>query len=232
MSLYILGDVHGQWNFLNHFLWYTLDLNESSAYTVVQLGDFGYFPKLGMDPASCVNVPKNCQLFFIAGNHDDHSILKKLPTNEPTKIGERLYYVPFGYTLEVENKRILCLGGGHSPDKGLRHEGYDWFPNEDIQDEEYLSLTYDKKPSLVVSHSTPDFLTPKLIKTGQEVIRDKTSFYLGKIFKNLYEAGKAPKNWYAGHFHMRKDFEYRGTEFHIINEIQTVFHNEFFEKIA
>lgn len=232
MAFYIIGDVHGQWNFLNHLLYYTIDLNSPEPWVALQLGDFGYFPKLGYDPSYTVSVPKRGLLYFIGGNHDDHSILKKL--SKPTEIGDRIVYLPFGSTLDIEGKSVLTLGGGYSPDKGLRHEGFDWFPNENIQKWEYDSLKdslFQRQFDIVASHEVPDFLIPEVLYRDEPVIKEQTSKYLGDIFTRFAMNQKWPKSWYAGHFHRRLNRRVSRTDFHIINEIQCQDRRECFVKI-
>jgi len=68
-------------------------------------------------------------LYFIDGNHDDHSVLSKI--EEETELLKNINYIPRGTIKKLHDGRTaLFIGGGDSIDKHLRTEGIDWWREE------------------------------------------------------------------------------------------------------
>ena len=76
----IAGDTHGNTKWVTHL---TEVAARSDCPVIVQVGDFGYFPDHRDGPRFLSAVDQACaangvELWFIDGNHDDHTSLAEL----------------------------------------------------------------------------------------------------------------------------------------------------------
>jgi len=208
MKIYVIGDVHGEWNLLNQFL------NKKKPDIVLQCGDFGYWPnfndsyELGNHIRDiygnikkkrkwyqCSIKNKDTKIYFCDGNHEDHWSLTKLENNE---ICSNIFYMKRGSILELPNKRkVLFIGGADSIDKHYRTIGIDWFPEEVISQKDIYNLP-DEKIDIVISHTCPKEFLPELgfdFGKSKDCSCDALSYVLEKY---------RPKLWYFGHWHINK----------------------------
>ena len=141
----VIGDVHGELHLLNQVL-----LNAPDDATIIQLGDFGFWPsvvKFYGDPPKIVRP-----ILAIGGNHEFEPWLSHL--KEPTEIWPNVTFVPRGTVLEIEGRKIGFLGGGDSIDKDYRTPGFDWFPEERVTKDEAARLL-GKHVDVLLTHSPP-----------------------------------------------------------------------------
>ncbi len=135
MKLYILGDTHGNKDEVlsSYYL-----AEKKECQVVVQVGDFGYWEhtapgKRFLDECSSAATQSNIPMYWIDGNHENHTMLRELygpggEKHESTeegfwKIRENLYYIPRGTKWVWDGVTFMGVGGAYSIDKDFRlHE--------------------------------------------------------------------------------------------------------------
>jgi len=219
----VIGDVHGDWNFLNALI------NKERPDLILACGDFGYWPKF--HNTTLLSGPgskkwdqygiktKEAKLYWCDGNHEDHwAIRTELVEKGISEIMPNVFYMKRGSTLELPDKRIvLFMGGAESTDKIVRTLGHDWFPEETIKDRDLMELP-EHKVDIVISHTCPKEFYKKLI-TDRNVnsypwyeTRDPSREALSYILSRY-----KPSLWYFGHFHMFKTGYYGDTRWTVLN---------------
>jgi hypothetical protein len=130
-------------------------------------------------------------------------------------------YHPRGSIEEVGGLTFLYLGGAHSIDQHRRREGVDWWPGENITNDDIKeALSHNVSVDVIVTHDCPDFVPIGSVAKNQWLIEngfDITPRGNRTKLRLLWEKYK-PKLWYFGHWH--QDFRYikhteypNGTEF-------------------
>ena len=211
----IIGDTHGDWGSLN-----TLLAKHRPA-IAIQVGDFGYWPKLPELVSTCysmrkkvkvktLKIPFGTKLYFCDGNHEDHDSLDAFMRGKnwriPHMIWENVYYCPRGSTLTLpDGRNVLFFGGADSIDKMGRTPGLTWFPQEVPRYHEVdRALSLETPVHIVVSHTVPNEWLPDEIKV--EKIQDPTRSMLSAILEK-----HKPTEWYSGHWHRERRGVYEGT---------------------
>ncbi|MDX1314236.1 MAG: metallophosphoesterase [Eudoraea sp.] len=174
-SVLILGDLHGVWRKVNSLV------AKHRPTTVLQVGDFGWWPKLHKTTkiktgvwrrnlldalAPKLQAPWNqyglklrySKLYFCPGNHEDWVSLDEMATSwdpKAVEVMDNVFFMPRCSTMELpDGRRVLFMGGASSIDKSERTPYYDWFPQEIISLEDVDALP-DTKIDIVVSHACP-----------------------------------------------------------------------------
>lgn len=189
-----VGDIHGD------FRSYREILNNHSDYDATfQVGDFGH---------GFVHTPiLDAKNRHIRGNHD-----------KPADAFTHPNYIEDGSLIETPFGTMFCMGGGLSIDKYRRHEGIDWWEDEELSYAELHKMIdiYDEaKPSIVVTHDCPQSISIRLFGHRDKNIHGsrtqqalETMFYIHK-----------PKFWFFGHYHEYKNEVHDGTRFVCLNRI-------------
>lgn len=197
-----LGDIHGN----AHYLEQAIDIAiKSGIKSILQVGDF-YIYKLDNHIKEKL-VDNDINVYFIAGNHENWKLLSEFEGEGVTKFDDNLYYIPTGAEFTVGDMTAIAIGGAVSIDKHFRIEGFSWFPEEVLSEEEQNKLmSKDKNYDLVVSHDCPSGIdmpsecTPASSEDyfGKEVIREanENREMLDKIFEKL-----SPDYIFHGHYH-------------------------------
>jgi Icc-related predicted phosphoesterase len=209
MKILVLGDVHGRFESLNRLI------NEKKPDIILQVGDFGYWPaKINFKK---INNEK-CKIYWCDGNHENHHKLMKIVDavgeRKPIEIINDVYYCPRGSILTLpDNRKVLFIGGAMSVDKILRTEGYNWFPEEEISEDDIKSLPDNVNIDIVISHTTPFKFIDKTNKRWSKIAGlDVSCKKLDKVY-DIYKPGL----WYSGHWHIYKKGHYNGCEWTILN---------------
>lgn len=152
--MFILGDLHGTYTRIAR-----LDEHLPEGIPFLQVGDFGWYPQYR---PYWNEVGKNLKrkLYWIDGNHEYFPEVP-LDATEPVEVAENIIYVPRGYVLTLEGKRIGCMGGGASIDYKYRKLGMDWFLEENITPEQFKRVDDWKDLDLIVTHCPPQHIIDK-----------------------------------------------------------------------
>lgn len=201
-----VGDIHSDFESFE-FLCKFMLTQVAGIYRVVQIGDFGFWPNQPnwlWYPKSSLPVP----VYFIDGNHDDHSVLQAVYFDKPTKLSEKFdaFYIGRGY---AEGAFVYC-GGATSHDRSSRTEGVDWFRQENISEQDLsraLELSRGLPVQVMVAHDTVREAF-RLIKEPQWVFADQNRELLEQLFYSVQ-----PKLYIHGHYHFYRDYEYMGCRF-------------------
>ena len=225
----ILSDIHGEF--------YTLEVfarknDEQKEINVIQLGDCGIMfstEKRFNETMNYLNKllrVHNIKLYVVRGNHDNPKYFDGLHDKSNIK------FLPDYTVLEIEGKRILCVGGAISIDRLIRVEGKDWFKDEGfVYDENKVNgLT---NIDLVITHTSPQFCNPTKFNnlvytyassdvTLLEELRNER-IEMTKLYDKLIENGNQIEKWFYGHFH------FKHTEIHDQTEFNLLAINEFYK---
>lgn len=179
MTRYI-GDVHGD-------MQKYLELIKGSQRSV-QVGDFGigFIP----NPIDSYDTSKHR---FIRGNHDNPHFCPEQPN-----------WIADG-TIEDDT---MYVGGARSIDYQYRTAGYDWWPEEELNDKD-LDAVFEKyinaEPRVMITHDCPHFVAEAIVDTK---IETRTS----NCFEDMWKEHK-PELWIFGHYHIPVDWTFKETRF-------------------
>lgn len=135
---------------------------------IIHLGDFGIWP--GANGAEYLGAVSEAladdrhELLFIDGNHEDFGWLdvveagKRHPDGSihpPHSIAPSVWWMPRGYRWEWHGRTWLAVGGGVSLDRVIRTEGRNWWPQEEITDEQEAAIIKGGHADVMISHDRP-----------------------------------------------------------------------------
>lgn len=160
------------------------------------------------------------EILFVDGNHENFPELERYPVEErygaPVhRIRDNIFHLMRGYVYTIEGKRFFAFGGAGSVDRGLRTEGYSWWPAELPTEEEYER---GRRSLAAVDHRVDYILTHTPANSLVDALRHKLSFFEQAGLKQdhadwplrdylqteVYQ--KVPyRHWFFGHWH--KDLE-------------------------
>jgi hypothetical protein len=216
MATVFVGDVHNQYRELSKLL----NKYDSSDVHFVQVGDLGfdYRPLKILDHE------------YFRALHGNHDLLA--PENP-----ESYWAYPFNlgrygtFRFNKNEPEFFYLSGAFSIDKVQRYPGHNWFPEEELTEEELeAAIAYYKeiKPDLVVTHDAPTSIVPyvgnaKLLKwygfDGE--LKSKTQVALQRMLEY-----HAPQRWIFGHFHQRESIKVGNTQFECLDMLRNESINE------
>jgi hypothetical protein len=122
---------------------------------ILHLGDFGIWP--GLDGTLYLNAvigacwAHDLRVLFVDGNHEDFTQLE----DYRIRGGQMVSWLPRGYRWEWHGREWLALGGGVSLDKAIRTEGKDWWPQEEITDDQERDVITAGPADVMVTHDCP-----------------------------------------------------------------------------
>lgn len=172
----LAGDIHGDTVWARRVVAVAKNLGCSR---ILQVGDFGYWEHHGsgvdyLYKLSHALVKNSIGLYFIDGNHENHTMLradygpggeKHEPRGPFWKIRDGIHYVPRGsrWTWADNNDysdgkgvHFLGCGGAYSVDKPARREGFSWWPEETITEADVRRCLDDHgSVDVLVSHDAP-----------------------------------------------------------------------------
>ena len=189
----VAGDVHG------YFKEFGRVIARESPSLILQCGDFGFFPGLGM------RLPligfrnaegKIVPVHWADGNHENHRKLRELALNAPDlEIAPGIHYQPRGSLLTLPDGRtVLFAGGAASIDKDARVYGIDWFPEEIFTEEEFRTQFPNvEQVDIVISHTAPASVA---LPSRMSDFYDPSRAVLEAVLRRY-----RPKQWLCGHYH-------------------------------
>lgn len=141
---------------------------------------------------------------FIDGNHENHPRLATFPEVEilggrAHQISKTVYHIMRGEVIEIEDLKILCMGGADSHDKHFRVDGKDWWSQEriteaDVENAKKNLARHNFTVDFVITHSLPRMIQFKLFPYMKQ---NRSGFLLEEIYNSL-DINKA---WISGHYH-------------------------------
>jgi len=157
-KIMLLGDTHGneRWT-----CWLIDQAYEAGVDGILQLGDFGYWPRNEWGKSFLKWVEQtlaehDLPLWFIDGNHEDHDCLKSTVSQPgPLALTDHITYLPRGTRWQWGNRTWIAIGGATSVDRHYRTEGVNWFPGEFMTQEQQDSIIAAGHADIVVAHDAP-----------------------------------------------------------------------------
>jgi Icc-related predicted phosphoesterase len=202
MRVAFVGDIHAN---LNRATEIVHGVADREVHTIVQTGDFGYWPRMKagerfLEGLSKVAVEREVDIHWADGNHEDHEFL---PHNRETSWEHHpnLFYHPRGTTSEIGGKRFLWFGGAVSVDKYVRTPGYDWFAEEVPTMEQLDRALRVGKVDVLVTHDAPEGIQLKGLPWIPAELQ-RASDHMRSAISNIVAETK-PKLVAHGHWHYR-----------------------------
>ena len=200
----ICGDWHQNMQYV------TLLLDELGYYgttTIIHVGDIGFMGRYRdryINKLDELLTSKGILLYFIEGNHEDYDWLSQLPQDELGlgHVTDRIKHIPRGSQYRIKNKIITFIGGGVSVDQNIRVKGLDWWPDEELTDEQVSQYKQIAPTDILISHDGPSSCTLPLPHTHYflpELIH-KSDVHRNKL-EEIREALQ-PSYMVFGHYHI------------------------------
>lgn len=151
-----VGDTHAN---IGSTLQVIEEVRRRGVKTIVQVGDFGFYPRIPRGLTFLNTVSEACQkakieFHWVDGNHEDHQSLPHDAT-EPRELRPNVIWHPRGTITELHGKRFMWMGGAVSVDKYARIPGYDWFETEIPSEEQWFRALEAGKADIMISHDAP-----------------------------------------------------------------------------
>ncbi|MEQ8201063.1 MAG: metallophosphoesterase [Syntrophomonadaceae bacterium] len=210
MKILAVGDIHGAFERLNCLI------GQEKPDVILQVGDFGYWPRLGDQDLKMIDTSRT-RIYFCEGNNDDLDSLNALIKKpaQAVEVSPRIFYMPRGSVLELEDgRRVLFMGGGKSVDRWRREEGWDWFPEEIISEKDLAHLP-DPPVDIIISHTCPDEFPIEEARRQKIKDIDPSRSALSKLLHQYH-----PSLWYFGHWHTCGDGMYKDTMWVCLNWVR------------
>ena len=210
--IYITGDTHRDFTRINY-------LKDKKENTLIILGDAGINYYLNKEDKLLKEYlqKQNIKLFCIRGNHEERP--ENIKTYKEINMFDGKVYIEKDYPnlifakdgeiYNIDNKKVLVIGGAYSIDKEYRLlNNYKWFKDEQLTQKE-MEIIYKKVKGkhfdIVLTHTCPYKYEPRetFIKgLDQSKIDKSMEHFLDKIEENI----KYDK-WYCGHYHTEKQID-------------------------
>ena len=210
--IYITGDTHREFYRLHN-------IEQNKDNTLIILGDAGINYYLNEEDKKLKEYLNdyNIKLFYIQGNYEERP--ENISTyKEVDMFGgkvfieenyQNLIFAKNGELYNIDNKKVLVIGGAYSIDKDYRLTyGHQWFKDEQLSKEEMnniLNKYKDKHIDIILSHTCPLKYEPTevFMKGIDQSKVDKTM----EIFLNKVEENVNYDKWYCGHYHTEKQID-------------------------
>lgn len=206
----MVGDTHANYRFWKqHVIPIAMT---AGAHVIVQLGDFGYWPRIGegrsyLKYLSALLVKRNLQVVFIDGNHEDHLELARLAPRSDgfVEVAESILWAPRGHRWEWDGIRFLALGGAFSVDRRYRKRDsaqYGWFEEELITDAQVERAIEGGPCDVLLAHDAPSSTVGFLLKRINALSGDQypDSDKNAERVQRVADATN-PKQLWHGHWH-------------------------------
>ena len=210
--IYITGDTHREFYKL-----YDIEKNKDNM--LIILGDVGinyYLDERDKKLKEQLNS-YNIKLFCIQGNHEERpeniSTYKEIDMFGGKVFIEEEYpnliFAKNGELYDIDNKKVLVMGGAYSVDKNYRIiYRYPWFKDEQLSKEEMDNILNKYKGQhidIVLSHTCPLKYEPtEVFMKGidQSNVDKSMENFLDKVEESIdYD------KWYCGHYHTEKQID-------------------------
>lgn len=209
----VFGDPHGR----PDVIWEVIQNTLGSINICV--GDFGH----GFIGDYCSEekfydyiAEQDTLILFVDGNHEDFSKLNSLPVSiwnggKVHMIRHNLIHLMRGEVYTINEKHIFTFGGGHSFDITKRTKGIDWWPEENIREEDKINAEknlgkFNHKIDFCITHTAPIKTVDELVRKYPKTKRKKgiEEFEITDYLQSIVKSTEFSK-WYFGHFHVDDD---------------------------
>ena len=213
-NVMLLGDTHGDRGFtLSAIRW----ASENDVDRIVQVGDFGFWPRTNngkhfLHDVGKLSVELHVPFFWIDGNHEDHLYLEGLRVGPRDHNGFIHYgkypvtYIDRGSRWEWGGVWFGAFGGAFSIDRRHRIEDsgqYGWFANE-VPDETKIEAL--GKVDVLLTHDSP-IIPPAMY--GLQFKADETSALCQRAVYRALVSTEA-KLLIHGHWHLNERYGVHG----------------------
>lgn len=210
--IYITGDTHREFYKLH-------DVEKNKDNMLIILGDVGinyYLDERDKKLKEQLNS-YNIKLFCIQGNHEERpeniSTYKEIDMFGGKVFIEEEYpnliFAKNGELYNIDNKKVLVIGGAYSVDKNYRIiYGYPWFKDEQLIKEEMDNILNKYKGQyidIVLSHTCPLKYEPTEVFM-KDIDQSNVDKSMGKFLDKVEQSINYGK-WYCGHYHIEKKID-------------------------
>lgn len=186
---------------------------------VMQVGDFGYWPRSKGDLQHFYkNVNKMAKKagitwYWIDGNHEDYHVglNKWINEDSPVEVLSNLIYMPRGSVATWDDTKVLFLGGASSIDKGMRLEGWDWFPEEMITWPQANKAIDAGRVDVMFTHDMPTVAFESVRGNAKWILADSEGAKNRGVIQAVLENAQ-PQILVHGHMHYNYELVYKNTE--------------------
>lgn len=224
--IYITGDTHRDFY---RFLIPTIQDEKENL--MVILGDAGinYYLDITDKYIKDYLSKYNLSFFIIQGNHEERpeniSTYKEIDKyNGKVYIEEEypnLIFAKNGEIYNIEDNKILVIGGAYSIDKYYRlKNNLNWFSDEQLSEyekEAILKTTRGIKVDYVFTHTCPYKYIPReafIDGISQDLVDNSMEYFLDKVEEQIDY-----KKWYCGHYHISKEIDNTKFMYYDIEEL-------------
>lgn len=226
-TVLVLGDIHGRWYHIKEIFADNTVLNAA----IFQIGDFGLgFRPMAEELAYLAGVNeelahRNIHLFIMRGNHDNPAYFR----GDVLRLSHIRLLADYA-VVEINRKRILCVGGAISVDRLVRQQNNNFYwPDEEFYFCKETTAAL-KDIDIVLTHSAPEFAYP--VGYGPRVepflVQDKSlandllneRIEVSKLYNQLKANHNKITHWYYGHFHQHYEAVYENIQFILLNIAQ------------
>ena len=227
--IFITGDTHGNIDLQKLKEFPLKDELTKDDYMIIA-GDFGglwsgskdgikygykYPDKLEIDTTHDEEIlnfynKQNYTTLFIDGNHENFKLLNSYPVEEWNggkihKISDSIYHLMRGEVFNINNLKILTIGGAESIDKNRRVKDFTWWEEELPTEEELKVISknirkHDCKFDYVITHCCADRFHKYL-----DLLFDRTDILTD--YFDYIEDKIEYTNWFFGHYHTDKKID-------------------------
>ena len=197
MRVLVVGDTHGDMAWVANTVIPLAVRADCSR--IMQLGDFGFAftndlgrARAELATLSALLMDAKVDLTFLPGNHEHYPMLRQLARLSTQcarispeghcEISRRVFYTGRTSAWRWAGVRCASLGGAVSIDKADRKPGFDWFPEEELSEEDAQRALRFGMVDVLFSHDGPanvpfDFL---IDHEGSEIHRQR----VGEVVKH------------------------------------------------
>lgn len=153
--VWLCGDWHGNVGHLQRLL-PALRRAAPGVKTILHLGDWWTEPRPIDYWAEKAGIER---VLVTLGNHEPWSTYSPLLAEgggAAVRISEVTWLLPRPFRFRIGGRSFLSVGGAASIDREWRREGVDWWPEEEITDQEVCEAIRGGAAEVMVSHETPE----------------------------------------------------------------------------
>ena len=217
-NIYVIGDIHGDFNLLKARFYMELNEENSQKRDVLFVaGDAGfinsYEGSASKEKRKSILNRLPFIIIVVLGNHENYDIIESLP--ETTifngrcykEEGVNAYYAKNGQIFDIDGTKIFTFNGGLSVDKKARLElekqyNRKFYWPQEIKEEDFeeaYNNYFNHQVDYVITHDVPLSIFKQIMPFVSNSNKNEECA-LQPFFQRIYAIDKF-KHWYAGHYH-------------------------------